>query len=131
MKKCDEENRKKRLKKALKIVGSISSILVLTGLAVVRAYINGGNEELTETADDSGTEPAPTGTKYKFILHYPSGESDESDEVFDSYEEADAAGLYGIACCQEGAEIMEMSNPGDYPLFDYEDPDYEVIEVEE
>ena len=28
-------------------------------------------------------------------------------------------------------EILNLSNPGDYPLDDYEDPDFEIIEIED
>ena len=35
--------------------------------------------------------------------------------------------MYLVSCSRTGAEILEMSNLGDYPMDDYEDPDYEII----
>lgn len=53
------------------------------------------------------------------------------DDVFDTEEEAEEYGGYLIGCCRTGAETLNLSNPGDYPLDDYEDPDFEVIEIDE
>ena len=53
------------------------------------------------------------------------------DEVLDTYEEAEEYACYLLSCCQLGAEILNASNPGDYEYDEntYEDPDYEIIEV--
>ena len=50
----------------------------------------------------------------------------------DSEEEAEYAGNYGLSCAKQGGEILEMSNPGDYPYdeSDYEDDSFEVEEVD-
>ena len=75
----------------------------------------------------SPTREVPT-MPYKVVMTYPDGETDEMDEEFDTYEEADE---YGLECCsnyETGGEILYMSNPGDYPLEDGE-ADYDVIEV--
>ena len=56
------------------------------------------------------------------------GEMD--DEIFDSYEEAEE---YAIDCCNAasiGAEILHMSNPGDYQD-DSCDMEYEIIEIDD
>ena len=55
------------------------------------------------------------------------------DEVFDSYEAAEEYALYLCSCSQTGAEIMNMSNPGDYTYDEdsYEDPEYEIVEEDE
>ena len=37
--------------------------------------------------------------------------------------------LYLMSCAREGAEILNLSNPGDYSLEDYVEPDYEIVEV--
>ena len=81
--------------------------------------------------------PLPLGTHYDHgtdirlpLMKYPDGTEEEEDELFDSEEEAKEYGDYMISCSREGAETLCMSNPGDYPLEDYEDPDYEVIETE-
>ena len=57
---------------------------------------------------------------------------EDEDENFDTYEEAEA---YGWECCSNakvGAEILNLSNPGDYEYDEdnWEDPDFEVIEVD-
>ena len=64
--------------------------------------------------------------KYKILF-----EGEEEDEVFDSYEEADDYALYLKSCYHLGGEILEMSNPGDYPYDPDYEPEFEVIEVEE
>jgi len=55
------------------------------------------------------------------------------DEVFDSYEAAEEYALYLVSCTRTGAEILNMSNPGDYPYDEdsFEDPEYEIIEEDE
>lgn len=61
--------------------------------------------------------------KYKIIFN-----GEEQDEVFDTYEEADAYALFLASCYHTGGEILEMSNPGDYPYDPEDEPDYEIIE---
>ncbi len=76
-------------------------------------------------------------TKYKYVLTYPNGETYDSvddgmEDLFDSYEDAVEAALYSISCTKQGAETLHMSNPGDYEYDEdtYEDPEYEIIEVD-
>ena len=66
--------------------------------------------------------------KYKIVF-----DGDEEDEIFDSEEEAEEYALYLCSCARTGAEILNLSNPGDYEYDedDFEDPDYEIIEVDE
>ena len=45
------------------------------------------------------------------------------------HDEAKEQALYLMSCSREGAEILNLSNPGDYPLEDYVEPDYEIVEV--
>ena len=52
------------------------------------------------------------------------------DEIFDTEEEAEEHALYLCSCVREGAEILHMSNPGDYDPDDY-DEDYEIVEVDD
>ena len=52
------------------------------------------------------------------------------DEVFDTEEDAEEYALYLCSCAKEGAEILHMSNPGDYDADDYE-TDYEIIEEDD
>jgi hypothetical protein len=81
-------------------------------------------------------------TKYKYILTYPDGKTLDSKEeyedyrpdeaTFDSYEDAEEAALYAIGCEEVGAEIMHMSNPGDYDYNEetYESPTYDIEEID-
>lgn len=58
---------------------------------------------------------------------------EEQDEVFNTEEEAEEYALYLNSCSREGSEILHMSNPGDYDYDEdtYEDPEYEVVEVDD
>ena len=65
--------------------------------------------------------------KYKVVYN-----GEEDDTILDSYEAAEEYGLYLASCEREGAEILHMSNPGDYDEDDYDDdPDIEIIEIED
>lgn len=66
--------------------------------------------------------------KYKILFN---GELE--DDVFDTEEEAEEYALYLCSCTREGAESLHMSNPGDYDYDEdtFEDPDYEIIEIDE
>ena len=65
--------------------------------------------------------------KYKIIF-----EGEEEEENIDTYEEAEDYALYLCSCAQQGAEILHMSNPGDYDYNEeeWERPDYEIIVIE-
>lgn len=63
--------------------------------------------------------------KYKVLFN-----DELEDEVFDTEEEAEEYVLYLVSCTKLGAEILHMSNPGDYDEDDYE-VDYEIIEIDE
>lgn len=70
--------------------------------------------------------------KFKVLFHYPNGTDEVEDELYDTEEEAEEAGCYRCSCYSDGAEIFNMSNPGDYPLDGTEgDADFEIIEVDE
>ena len=69
--------------------------------------------------------------KYKVEIHYSDGTIEVEDEIFDSEEQAEEHGLYMCSCYHEGAEILNLSNPGDYPLDPDDEVDFEVIEVAE
>lgn len=66
--------------------------------------------------------------KYKIVF-----DGEEQDEVFDTEEAAEEYALYLCSCTREGAEILHMSNPGDYDYDEdsFEDPDYEIVEFDE
>ena len=63
--------------------------------------------------------------KYKVIFN-----DEEQDEIFSSESAAEDYALYLVSCSKEGAEILHMSNPGDYDEDDYDD-DYEIVEVDD
>lgn len=125
---CREKRKAKwmeHLKAGAKIVGIIS-------VAVGAAYLAiKGTSDSDESTDDFDSESLgdDSDCKFKLLMKYPDGTEEEEDELFDSEEEAKEYGDYMISCSREGAEILYMSNPGDYPLEEYEAPDYEVIET--
>ncbi len=55
------------------------------------------------------------------------------DEVFDTEEDAEEYALYLCSCTRVGAEILHMSNPGDYDYDEdsFEYPEYEIVEIDE
>ena len=69
--------------------------------------------------------------KYKVIMHYSNGISEEEEEIFDTEDDAEEYALYLISCGKEGAEILNLSNPGDYDLDDYDEPDFEIVEFDD
>lgn len=66
--------------------------------------------------------------KYKIIF-----DGEEQDEVFGTEEAAEEYALYLCSCTREGAEILQMSNPGDYDYDEdnFEDADYEIVELDD
>lgn len=64
-------------------------------------------------------------SKWKVLFN-----GDYEDEVFDTEEDAEEHAAYLRSCTREGAEILHMSNPGDYDKDDY-DAECEIIEVGE
>lgn len=69
--------------------------------------------------------------KYQAKLLFEDGEEIVSDYVFDSYQEAfdDACEMLSDYSC--GGEVLEMSNPGDYPYDEEEDVEYEIMEIDD
>lgn len=66
-------------------------------------------------------------SKYKIIF-----DGEEEDDIFDTEEAAEEYADYLVSCTREGAEILHMSNPGDYDHDedDFEGPEYEIVEVD-
>ena len=64
--------------------------------------------------------------KYKVIFN-----GEEEDETFDSYDGARDFANYLVSCSDTGAELLELSNPGDYPYDPYDEPEYEIIELDD
>lgn len=67
--------------------------------------------------------------KYKIVMQYPDGTNEEQDEIFDTEEDAEEYALYLVSCSVEGSEILNLSNPGDYPLGNYEESNFEIIQI--
>ena len=67
-------------------------------------------------------------TKYKIIFN-----DEERDDIFKTEEDAREYALYLLSCSELGAEILHMSNPGEYDYDEdtYEDPEYEIIEIDD
>jgi hypothetical protein len=64
---------------------------------------------------------------FKVVMVYSDGTRQEDDDLFETESEAEEHGLYLCSCYSEGAEILHLSNPGDYPLDD--EADFQVVEV--
>ena len=63
--------------------------------------------------------------KYRVIF-----EGEPEDELYDTMEEAEDAAAYSCSCASQGAEILNLSNPGDYDFDENEEYEYEIEEVE-
>lgn len=125
--------RKKHKAKWMEYLKAGAKIIGIVGVAVGSVYLamNGGsNSEGTTGAYEPEPECDGSGRKFKLLMRYPDGTEEEEGELFDSEAEAEDYGNYMIACSSEGAEILYMSNPGDYPLEEYEAPSFEIIETE-
>ena len=61
--------------------------------------------------------------KYRVLVN-----GEPEDEIYDTYDEAEDAALYLRSCSSEGAEILFLSNPGDY---EEEEDEIEIEEFEE
>ena len=66
--------------------------------------------------------------KYKVIV-----DGEEQDGIFDTEAEAEEYALYLVGCSRTGAEILHWSNPGDYDYDEdtFEEPEYEIIEIDD
>lgn len=61
---------------------------------------------------------------YKVIF-----DGDESDEIFDSYEDAEEYAMEELTNWHAGGEVLELSNPGDYPYDPDDEPEYEIVKI--
>lgn len=68
---------------------------------------------------------------FKARLIFSNGDTLDVDGVFDTEAEAEEYALEAISEYNLGGEILNMSNPGDYPLDEELDVDFEVIEIDE
>jgi len=67
---------------------------------------------------------------YKVVMVYSSGE-EEDDEVFETEAEAEAYGLVQVSTYQAGGEVLNLSNPGDYPLDPDDEAEFKIIEIDD
>ena len=67
--------------------------------------------------------------KYKVVICYSDGTREEDDEIFQTESEAYEYGLNLCSYYHAGAEILNLSNAGDYPLHENDDVDFEIIEI--
>ena len=67
-------------------------------------------------------------SKFAIIIN-----DEEQDELFDTEEEAREYALYLVGCARTGAETLHWSNPGDYDYDEdtYEDPEFEIMEIDD
>ena len=66
--------------------------------------------------------------KYKVVIYYPDGNSEELDEIFSNEAEAEEYGLTYISEYSLGGEILLMSDTGDY-LLEEHDAGFEDVEI--
>lgn len=69
--------------------------------------------------------------KFKVVMSYSDGTSEEDDEIFKTEGEAQEHGCYLCSCYHAGGETLHMTNPGDYPLDEEDEVDFNVIEVDD
>ncbi len=68
--------------------------------------------------------------KFKVLMNYSDGTSEEQDDIFKTEAEAQEYGCDFCSNYHQGAEDLNLSNPGDYPIDEDDDIDFEVIEVD-
>ena len=66
---------------------------------------------------------------FKIVMSYPDGTTEEQEEIFETESEAHDYGLVQCSNYEAGGEVLHLSNPGDYPLDDDDEVDFEVVEV--
>ena len=68
---------------------------------------------------------------YKVLMIHPDGTEEMENEVFSTVAEAEAHGCYMRSCIRQGAETLYLSNPEEYPMDDFEDSGFKIIEIDE
>lgn len=61
--------------------------------------------------------------KYRVYIEGTNYPGEYLDEIFNSYSDAEEAAYEAMSEIREGAEVLHMSNPGDY---DYDENNYEL-----
>ena len=67
---------------------------------------------------------------FKVVTIGSDGTREEDDDVFETEAEAEQHGQQMCSDYRQGATVLHMHNPGDYPDPD-DEIDYEVIEVDD
>ncbi len=71
-------------------------------------------------------------TKYQVIYIDSAGDEISREEnLCLTREEAESVGCVGLSDYTTGCEVLYMSNPGDYPLEDNEEIDFDILEIDE
>ena len=65
---------------------------------------------------------------FKVVMLYPDGTTEE-EEIFETESEAHDYGLVQCSNYLAGGEVLNLSNPSDYPLDDDAEVDFEFLEV--
>lgn len=122
------KNHREPILKSVKIVSGITAAVGFIYL-IARSSDEDNNENCLSILDDeNNNKEYNTMTKYKIIF-----DGEEQDEIFNTEEAAEEYALYLCSCYREGAEILHMSNPGDYDYDEdeFESPDYEIVEIDD
>jgi len=69
--------------------------------------------------------------KYRVVINFQNGDTENLDDLLDSYEDAEQAARDYISDWHAGGEVLELSNPGDYPYDPDDEPDYDIFEVDD
>ena len=108
-------------------------LIAIKGIPKLVRFIKSkrNNKQKTQVPDiqEKNNKGAKTMSKFKVVINYSEGTSEEDDDIFDTEAEAEEHGCYMCSCCRVGAQVSHLSNPGDYPLDEDYDVDFEVIEV--
>ena len=65
---------------------------------------------------------------FRVVFSFQDGSTEEGDEVFDSWEDAEQYAVQWISDYHAGGEVLHLSNPFDYPNDEDEDVEFDVIE---
>lgn len=62
---------------------------------------------------------------YKFMLYFADGDTEESEDEYDTWDEAEQGACDWIGNYETGAEVLHLSNPGDYE----EEPEEVTVKI--
>lgn len=125
--KTDSSDKKSLIGEIAYNIGYAIGITITTVVtnAIIGAINDKFNVHIKPSTSKKLIKETPKMIKYKIV--WDNGE--EEDELYDDKDFAIEQAEYLQGCFSTGAEILHMSNPGDYDEDD-ETPDYEIVEVE-